>query len=226
MMSLSPDATEAAGIFENSSRSTSECAEGVESSSGAPESHRHRLAQRRQRQADFKAHRHRASNRHIAMILLEAGGVDIETVDVRRDVRELKLAGSLGLNLPAIQGQVVGQLHRGAGDGLAAWIGHFPPHGSGAPHRLAERRQRQQREYETRTDLRILALRKNLSSPPVLLGFFERGFPGSTDRIRAWIAPEPMLPSASIEPVASGMAASAAQGPACQALLIPATLRQ
>lgn len=42
----------------------------------------------------------------------------------------------------------------------------------------------------------LLALRKNLDRPPVLLGFFERGFPGSTDRIRAWIAPEPMLAGA------------------------------
>jgi len=46
---------------------------------------------------------------------------------------------------------------------------------------------------ERRLKLELRALRKNLDSLPVLLGFFERGLPGSADRIGAWITPEPML---------------------------------
>ena len=68
----------------------------------------HRLVLRHKRQADFEVHRRRASNRHISMIMREAGGFDIEVVDVRWDVCELKLLGNRGFDLPAVYGQVVG----------------------------------------------------------------------------------------------------------------------
>ena len=73
------------------------------------------------------------------MVMLESGSIDFEVVDVRRDIGELKLAGSRRSWPP---GDTRSDRWTGspcAGDDGAAWISDFPADGARTAQGLAER---------------------------------------------------------------------------------------
>lgn len=128
-----------------------------------------------------------------ALQLVRAGNPDVLLVDVRMpdmDGMELmRKARELDPELPVILMTAFAEV-RGAVDAIRASAHDYlaKPFDHREVIRVVLRALN-----ERRLKVELRALRKNLDSLPVLLGFFERGLPGSADRIGAWITPEPML---------------------------------
>jgi hypothetical protein len=132
MMSLSPDAIDMVGIFENSVLSVSACADGVVSISNvsAPTVTDARCDSMAKAISRLKGTTLRTGQ--VAMLPLEADSFDFEVVHVGRDIGELKLAGRRRFGFLAVKRQIIRQIHGGPRDNSAARIGDSPMDGSRA----------------------------------------------------------------------------------------------